>query len=389
MPLNTAGFHLNQTPFCFELNGSDGSFHLAPPEQSNPSFQSSEGRDNIFRKPRGPHSIWSSFRRKPLIMAFGLLFASLRFAAPDQVYADEHSATVMGTITDQRGDLVPGASVAITQPAAPTRTVVTDPSGTFSVQADAGSFDLQISMSGFSTRVIHVKVNDMEKLDLGTVVLQLEGVTADVIVTVAQQELAREQIKVEEGQRIFGVIPNFLVAYDRNAVPLNSKQKFQLAFKSMIDPETIGADLAISGLQQKTGSFKAYGTGPAGYAKRMASSYGTSSMDAMLGSALLPSLFKQDPRYFYKGSGSIKQRSLYAISMAVVCKGDNGHWQYNYSGLLGGLAVGGITNLYYPSADRRGLNQTFENIAIGTGSTALSNLVQEFLLKRLTHHPKQ
>ena len=263
-----------------------------------------------------------------------------------------------------------------------------DQNGAFCVPVDAGVFDLQISMLGFSTKVIHGKVKDMEKLDLGKVELLLEGVTADVIVTLPKQELAQEQIKVEERQRVLGVIPNFLVTYDHNALPLNSKQKFELALRTLTDPETIGVNLGMSGLQQKTGGFKAYGSGPTGYAKRVASSYGTSSMDAILGSALLPSLFKQDPRYFYKGDGPVRQRALYAIGMAVVCKGDNGHWQYNYSGLLGGLAVGGISNLYYPSTERRGMNLTLENIAIGTGSTALSNLVQEFLLKRLTRHPK-
>jgi hypothetical protein len=200
--------------------------------------------------------------------------------------------------------------------------------------------------------------------------------------------LAEEQVKVEERQRVLGVVPNFLVTYDHNAVPLRAKQKFELALRTLTDPETISVDLVFSGLQQKSGGFKAYGTGPSGYAKRVASSYGTSSIDALLGSALLPSLFKQDPRYFYKGDGSVKQRALYAVSMSFLCKGDNGHWQYNYSGLLGGLAVGGISNLYYPSANRNTLNITLENIAIGTGSSALSNLFQEFLLRRLTRHPK-
>jgi hypothetical protein len=80
---------------------------------------------------------------------------------------------------------------------------------------------------------------------------------------------------------------------------------------------------------------------------------------------------------------------LYAISMSVLCKGDNGHWQYNYSGLLGGLAAGGISNLYYPPASRNAIGVTLENTAIGIGSSALSNLLQEFLIRRLTHKAKQ
>ncbi len=73
-----------------------------------------------------------------------------------------------------------------------------------------------------------------------------------------------------------------------------------------------------------------------------------------LASAILPSLLKQDPRYFYKGTGSWKSRFLYAIANSVVCKGDNGHWQPNYSFIIGDLAAGGISNLYYPAQNRNG-----------------------------------
>jgi hypothetical protein len=95
---------------------------------------------------------------------------------------------------------------------------------------------------------------------------------------------------------------------------------------------------------------------------------------------------KQDPRYFYKGTGTRRARFLYAIANAVICKGDNGHWQANYSGVLGSLASGGISNLYYPAADRYDAALTFENMLIGIGSTAATNLLQEFLIRKLTHN---
>ncbi len=104
----------------------------------------------------------------------------------------------------------------------------------------------------------------------------------------------------------------------------------------------------------------------------------------MIGGAILPSLFKQDPRYFYKGTGTIRSRAMYAIANAVICKGDNGRWQPNYSGILGGLAAGGISNLYYPASDRSGVELTFENALIGTAEGAVQNLFQEFVVRRLT-----
>ncbi len=269
------------------------------------------------------------------------------------------------------------------------KTALADDDGYFVISANAGAFDLQLSAPGFATKTVHGELSGSQRLDLGEVELTIEIEAAQVIVSVTKQELAEEQVKTEERQRVFGIVPNFLVTYDHNAVPLQATQKYELAFRTLVDPETISVALLSSGLQQRTGGLKGYGTGADGFAKRFASSYGTGSIDTLLGSAVLPSLFKQDPRYFYKGEGSLQRRVLYAMSMSVICKGDNGHWQYNYSGLLGGLAAGGISNLYYPPANRNGLNVTLENTAIGIGSSAISNLFQEFLLRRLTRKAKQ
>jgi hypothetical protein len=298
--------------------------------------------------------------------------------------------SVEGVVTDQRGDPVRGGSASLIEPAGENpKSTLTDENGSFVIPADMGIFDLQLSAPGFATKTIHGELGGNRHLDLGKLALSIQPATVEVRVSLTREELAEEQLKVEEKQRILGVIPNFLVTYDHDPVPLNARQKYELAFRTMVDPETIGMGLVSSGVQQGTGGLKGYGSGSQGYAKRFAASYGTGAVDTMLGSAVLPSLFKQDPRYFYKGSGTIKQRALYAISMSVICKGDNGHWQYNYSGLLGGLASGGISNLYYPPANRNTIEVTFENTAIGIGSSAVSNLLQEFLIRRFTRRAKQ
>ena len=72
------------------------------------------------------------------------------------------------------------------------------------------------------------------------------------------------------------------------------------------------------------------------------------------------------------------------MEMAVVCKGDNGRWQANYSSILGSLAAGGISNLYYPAQNRDGAALTFENSAIEIGTSAAANLLQEFVIRKLT-----
>ncbi len=80
-----------------------------------------------------------------------------------------------------------------------------------------------------------------------------------------------------------------------------------------------------------------------------------------VGSAILPSLLKQDPGYFYKGTCSRKSRFLHDIATSVICKGDNRRWQPNYWFIIGNLAAGGISNLYYPAQNRNGAALTLDN----------------------------
>jgi hypothetical protein len=198
-------------------------------------------------------------------------------------------------------------------------------------------------------------------------------------------EAAEKQIKQEEKQRVLGFMPNFYVSYDPNPIPLDSKQKFELAWKTTVNPYSFAIIGAIAGIQQADNSYSGYGQGAQGYGKRYGAGYADFVTGTFIGGALLPSILKQDPRYFYKGTGSTHSRVLYAMANAVICKGDNGRWQPNYSNILGSLAAGGISNAYYPASDR-GAALTFENAFIGIGATAAVNVLQEFVVRKLTPH---
>ena len=322
-----------------------------------------------------------------LLWAIYLLFLTAAHGQDTFESSGMKSSWCLGYVVDEGGNPIRGATViALESISRPAEAATTAGDGFFRVAVQTATCDLQINAPGFVTSTVHTGPGPDGRFDLGKVALKLEGGVTEVVVRASREELAQEQVKTELNQRILGVIPNFLVTYDPNAVPLNAKQKFRLAFKTMVDPETIGVDLGWTTLQQKTGSLDGYGAGVNGYAKRFVTSYGTGSMDTLLGSAVLPSIFKQDPRYFYNGRGSFTHRALYAMSMSVICKSDNGRWQYNYSGLLGGLAVGGIANLYEPRGDRRGGGAILENNAMGIGTSAISNLFQEFLVKKFVRH---
>jgi hypothetical protein len=208
---------------------------------------------------------------------------------------------------------------------------------------------------------------------------------ADVVIQVGAPtaEVAEQQIKVQEKQRVLAFVPNFYVTYIPDPAPLNSKQKFELAWKQSIDPISFVLAGALAGVEQWQNYYSGYGQGAEGYAKRFGSSYADSVTSTFFGSAIFPSLLKQDPRYFYKGTGSKRSRFFHAVASAVICKGDNQKWQPNYSSILGTLAASGLSNTYYPK-NERGVGLTLENTAIGTGANAVMNVLQEFVVRKLT-----
>ena len=324
---------------------------------------------------------------------FTLLFALPAHAQTAQVSPSAQPGdspvpgSIHGTIVDPNGKAVAGAKVKLSQQdQSPSQEAQAGDDGQYSfVNVAPGPFQVSISAEGFATQSSSGVLHSGENVTVPQITLALTTEVTEVRVELSPIELAQEQIKDEEKQRVLGFIPNFYVTYVPNAAPLNTRQKFELAWKSTFDPVTFGITGAIAGIQQANNQFSGYGQGAQGYAKRYGASYADIVTNTFIGGAILPALFKQDPRYFYKGTGSKRSRLLYAIANSVICKGDNGHWQTNYSAILGGLAAGGISNLYYPSTDR-GAGLTFENAAIGIGATAAANILQEFVIRKLSSH---
>lgn len=309
--------------------------------------------------------------------------------APFELQATELQASgrIFGTVTDASGALVVGASVTLQDQASGEQRVATsDGNGLFDFAGMApGSFKITIASKGFTTWVTEdIGLHQGETYEVPHIVLQVATATEGVEVTLSLEEVAEEQLKSEEKQRVLGVFPNFYVTYLWRAAPLSAKQKFRLAWKTSVDPLSFVYPGTVAGIQQMNNSYPDFGQGAQGYAKRYGAAYLDNFTGIMLGRAVFPSLFHQDPRYYYKGTGSLHSRALYAFSRVVVCRGDNGRWQPNYSLVLGSLASGGISNPYYPSADRHGARLTLRNAAISIGSDAIANLIQEFLLRRFT-----
>jgi len=318
-----------------------------------------------------------------LCLSLSVLFspALVQAQQPDQ----QLPARIAGTVVDPKGTPVVGAQVKLAGGnQSPSQETFTGEDGQFSMPNVApGPFQLTIIAAGFASQTTSGTVRPGETFAVPQITLRLATEVTEVQVVLSPIEIAEEQMKEQEKQRILGVIPNFYVSYIPDAVPLTSKQKFRLAFRASVDPVTFGVTAAIAGVEQATDEFDGFGQGAQGYAKRYGAAYADTVISTFIGGAILPSILKQDPRYFYKGTGTKRQRALYAMANAVICKGDNGRWQPNYSGILGGFASGAISTLYYPP-EHNETELVVENTLVGIGATAAVNLLQEFLLRRLT-----
>jgi hypothetical protein len=317
----------------------------------------------------------------------GTVDAQGRSAFVDKRTPDlQTSGYITGTVLDKSGAVAFGAQVRLRRDDRfPPQEVLSGDNGQFSFANLApGFFQVTIAAEGFETQTVSGALRPGQAYIVPPIRLAVATVVTEVQVALTHIEVAQDEIREQEKQRVLGFIPNFYVSYVADAAPLAPKQKFELAWKSTIDPFTVVGVAALAGVQQATNDFEGYGQGAQGYAKRFGAAYANVVSGTFIGSAILPSLLKQDPRYFYKGTGSIRSRFLYALASPVICKGDNKRWQPNYSGVLGSFATGGISYFYYPASDRNVNQLVLQNSLIRIGESALASVLQEFVVRKLT-----
>jgi hypothetical protein len=303
---------------------------------------------------------------------------------------------ISGTVLDQSGAASAGTEVRLSgEDQTSIQKVRTGNNGQFQfASVAAGNFRLTVTSPGFSEREFSAVLRPGETYLVPPIILAVAMEVTEVNVKVSPLTLSQAadiQIREQERQRVFGLIPNFYVTYENenDVAPLNPRQKFRLAWKTVTDPFTIVGIGALAGVEQATNTYDGYGQGAEGYFKRLGASYADVVTGTFIGSAILPSLLKQDPRYFYRGKGSTRSRLLYALASPVICKGDNMRWQPNYSNVAGAFASAGISYSYYPESDRNGAGLVLTNSVIRLGEVAFEGVLQEFVIRRLTPHVRK
>ena len=298
-------------------------------------------------------------------------------------------AHIAGTVTDTNGGVIPGAEVVAVTPTQDPHSAIANSEGFFQIDnlTPGTGYEVTVSAKGFAdwkSPEVLLSPGQFDVLD--GIKLTIIGDAASVIVVASPEELAVEQVRIAEQQRVLGFIPNFYVTYDKDAAPLTPKLKFELALKVSVDPVTFAGTGFLAALNQAD-HYPDYQEGWKGYGQRFGAVYLNDLTDIMVGGAILPSILHQDPRYFYQGTGTTKSRLLHALSNPLICKGDNGRWQPNYSSLGGYLASGAIANTYYPESNR-GPGLVLNTFLVNFSANIANSVLQEFVLRKLTPSAK-
>ena len=316
--------------------------------------------------------------------------STLTAPADDPQQSAQTTGEISGTIVDQAGALATGAQVQLTRPGqTQPQQVLSGDNGQFAFGNVApGPFQITVTAPGFDSKTFSGTLNPGQVFIVPQIILPVAAATTEVKVGVSTEEVAEAEVQEQYKQKVLGFIPNYYATYVDHPAPLPTRLKYQLAWKSVTNPVTFLGVAMLAGIYQAGDQLSGYGQGMSGYGDRLGAAYGDVFLGTFIDSAIFPTLFHQDPRYWYKGTGTVKSRLVYALENAIICRGDNGKRQFNYSAVVGSFVTSGISYTYYPAANRGG-GLLVESALIRVAEGSLAGVFQEFVVKKLTPHLKK
>jgi hypothetical protein len=180
-----------------------------------------------------------------------------------------------------------------------------------------------------------------------------------------------------EDKRAYGVLPNYRTAeLSSPFMPLTSKQKLTIAAKDSFDGAVYPTALIMSVIYQAEDANPSFGQGLKGYAKRAGTAFGDQMIGNMMTEGVMPTLLREDPRYFRIGEGPFGHRLWYAVTRTFVTTTDSHHKTFNFAEWSGNAVATSISNLYYQ--DGRTWQDNTERLVVQCGTDTLSNVLKEF-----------
>ena len=165
---------------------------------------------------------------------------------------------------------------------------------------------------------------------------------------------------------------------DTNVCPLTAHQKLNVWVQRSYSPANLlAAGLNAAVWQATDDDPRGYGQGWEAYGARYGASLATTESTRFFQSFLLPSILKEDPRYFRKGNGGFGNRFAYSVSRVLVTRTDSGNKMFNFSTVGGALGGAALSNVYLPKVDQDA-GRTAVSFGLSLANTAGFNLLSEF-----------
>jgi hypothetical protein len=166
-------------------------------------------------------------------------------------------------------------------------------------------------------------------------------------------ESAQVDDKTKQSKRILGIFPNYrAVSTTTQLPPLSLRQKFWLATQDSFDYSSFISAGIISGVSQANNSYPEFGHGAKAFGRYYWHGVADQAVANYMTEAIVPSLTREDPRYYTLGHGRFFKRTGYAVSRLLVTRTDSGGRTFNVSEIVGNGAGAGISDTYYPSRER-------------------------------------
>lgn len=182
----------------------------------------------------------------------------------------------------------------------------------------------------------------------------------------------------QQTKRILWIIPNYRsVSANTYLPPQSFKEKFWLATQDSFDYSAFIYEGLIAGGAMAQKSEPSFGQGASGYGNYFAHTFADGTIENYMVEAIVPTLTKEDPRYYTLGKNGFFKRSGYAVSRLFITRKDSGGPTFNFSEVVGAGAAAGISNAYYP-ADQNQFVKTYQRWISQIIQDGVSNIAKEF-----------
>jgi hypothetical protein len=180
-------------------------------------------------------------------------------------------------------------------------------------------------------------------------------------------------------ERLFWVLPDFyLIENAQRLPPLSTGAKFKVCARSTFDYVQYPVYGMLAGISLAENAEPGYGRGAAGYGKRYGAAFGDTTIENFMTGAILPSILRQDPRYYQLGKGGFWRRTGYAIRCIFITRADSGRIQFNYSEIVGSALAGGISTYSYHPSNQRTVRNSLSVWGTQVGYDTISSVFNEF-----------